>query len=78
MKPNAFTPAQIEALLALRKSLADVRTVLVGAAALACQMEMCWRKTNDLDITVVADEEELTARLRGLAGNATRDTSSAG
>ena len=66
MNPNPFAPAQRQTLLALRKALPDTRTVLVGAAALACQMDMAWRKTNDLDLTVVADEAELAAELRGL------------
>ncbi len=61
-----FAPAQTETLLALRKGLPEVRTVLVGAAALACQMDMRWRKTNDLDLTVVAEESDLANRLRGL------------
>ena len=66
MTPNRFAPAQTQTLLALRKGLPDVRIVLVGAAALACQMDMRWRKTNDLDLTVVAEEADLASRLRGL------------
>ena len=66
MKPRPFAPAQTETLLALRKGLPDVRTVLVGAAALACQMDMRWRKTNDLDLTVVAEEADLANKLRAL------------
>lgn len=66
MTPSPFAPSQAATLLALRKGLPHVRTVLVGAAALACQMDMRWRKTNDLDLTVVAEEADLAARLRGL------------
>jgi hypothetical protein len=63
---NAFAPAQTQTLLDLRKGLSDVRVVLVGAAALACQMDMRWCTTKDLDLTVVAEEADLAARLRGL------------
>jgi len=63
---NAFAPAQTQTLLDLRKGLYDVRVVLVGAAALACQMDMRWRTTKDLDLTVVAEEADLAERLRGL------------
>jgi predicted nucleotidyltransferase len=63
---NPFAPAQTRTLLHLRKGLSDVRVVLVGAGALACQMDMRWRTTNDLDLTVVAEEADLAARLRGL------------
>jgi len=63
---NAFNSAHIQTLLALRKGVPNARTVLVGAAALACQIEMRWRKTNDLDLTVVAEETDLARLLRGL------------
>lgn len=66
MNFNPFSSAQTQTLLALRKDLSDVRVVLVGAAALACQMDMRWRTTKDLDLTVVAKEADLAARLRGL------------
>jgi len=66
MNTSPFAQAQTETLLALRKGLPDVRTVLVGAAALACQMDMRWRKTNDLDLTVVAEEADLANKLRAL------------
>lgn len=67
MTPTPFAPAQTATLLDLRKGLPEVRTVLVGAAALACQMDMRWRKTNDLDLTVVAEEADLATRLRDLS-----------
>lgn len=66
MTPSPFTPAQTDTLVALRNGLPDVRAVLVDAAALACQMDRHWRKTNDLDLTVVAEEADLAVRLCGL------------
>ena len=43
MTSCALALAQRDALLDMRKGLPDVRVVLVGAAALAAQMDMRWR-----------------------------------
>ena len=66
MKRSELAHAQIDALLDLWKGLPEVRVVLVGAAALAAQMDMRWRCTNDLDVSVVAEQSDLERRLRGL------------
>ncbi len=66
MKHNPFTPVQNLALLDLRLAWPRRKIVLIGASALACQIEMTWRRTNDLDLTIVADQIELAADLRAL------------
>lgn len=66
MKPHPFTPAQLDTLLALRTALPDVQTVLVGAGALGCHMEMRWRSTKDLDLSVLLDPVVLAKDLAGL------------
>jgi predicted nucleotidyltransferase len=40
--------------------------VLIGAAALGCHFEMTWRRTNDLDLTFVAEPEQIADELRAL------------
>jgi len=64
--------AQRAAMLDLRRAWPDRKIVLIGASALACWLEMKWRRTNDLDLTVVADQAELAAELGDLAWK--RDT----
>ncbi len=66
MTNNPFTPAQREALLELRREWTERRIVLIGASALACQIEMRWRRTNDIDLTIVAEQKELAADLTSL------------
>ncbi len=66
MKPHPFTPAQLATLLALRTALPGVQTVLVGAGALGCHMEMRWRSTKDLDLSVLLDPVVLAKDLTGL------------
>ena len=66
MTNNPFTPAQREALLELRRAWPERRIVLIGASALACQVEMRWRRTNDIDLTIVAEQRKLTADLGSL------------
>ena len=66
MTNNPLTPDQRAALLDLRRAWPERRIVLIGASALACQMEMRWRRTNDLDLTIVAEQHQLAADLRAL------------
>jgi len=66
MTNNPFTPAQRTALIDLRHAWPERRIVLIGASALTCQMEMQWRRTNDIDLTVVAEQGELVADLNAL------------
>lgn len=55
MKTHPFTPTQLETLYSLRAALPDVQRVLVGAAALGCHLEMRWRSTKDLDLSILSD-----------------------
>ncbi|MGE3676136.1 MAG: hypothetical protein AB7K71_41085, partial [Polyangiaceae bacterium] len=41
--------------IAVRNGLPQACCVLIGAAALGCHLEMTWRKTADLDLTILAD-----------------------
>ncbi len=66
MTSGPFTPAQRAALLDLRHAWPERRIVLIGASALACQIEMRWRPTNDLDLTVVAEQAQLAVDLNAL------------
>jgi predicted nucleotidyltransferase len=61
-----FTQAQRVSVLALRHAWPDRTIVLIGAAALACQLDMRWRRTNDLDLTIVAEKAKLAADLLAL------------
>jgi predicted nucleotidyltransferase len=63
---TAFTFDQLAALATLRRAWPTRRLVLIGAAALGCQIEIQWRRTNDLDLTLVADPDEASAELRTL------------
>ena len=47
-----FTSDQIEALRHLARLWSPERFAIVKAAALACFMDMRWRKTDDLDLAV--------------------------
>ena len=58
-----FTPGQIAALRKLRELWPDTRFVLVGASALGCFLDFRWRATNDLDISVSIELDELPAGL---------------
>lgn len=51
---------------ALRRKRPERRIVLIGAMALGCHIEMRWRRTNDLDLTLVAEPGEVEADLRDM------------
>jgi len=61
-----FTPEQNEVLIRLVTAWADRKMVLIGAAALGCHVTMTWRRTNDLDLTVVAGIASTAAELQEL------------
>lgn len=63
-----FTPEQIDALQSLVRLWSSERFALVGASALGCFMDMRWRKTQDLDLSLAASLEEYPARLDLLPG----------
>ena len=61
-----FTPEQIAALATLKRAWPARRLVLIGAAALGFHIDMRWRRTNDLDLTLVAEPDEVAADLRAM------------
>jgi predicted nucleotidyltransferase len=63
----AFTTAQIQALRQLAELWKDTRFCLIGASALACQINLP-RRTDDLDISVSVSLDELAAGLPRLEG----------
>jgi predicted nucleotidyltransferase len=64
---TAFTTGQCQALRQLAELWNDTRFCLIGASALACQIDLP-RQTNDLDISVSVSLDELAARLPRLDG----------
>jgi hypothetical protein len=63
-----FAPFQIEALHQLGRLWPPERCVLIGASALGCFMEMRWRQTFDLDLSLAASFDECANLLRSLPG----------
>jgi len=63
-----FTPGQVAALKKLRELWPDTPFVLVGASALGCFLDFRWRATNDIDISVSIELDELPAGLDRLPG----------
>jgi len=63
-----FTPGQVAALKKLRELWPDTPFVLVGASALGCFLDFRWRVTNDIDISVSIELDELPAGLNRLPG----------
>ena len=61
----AFTTGQCQALRQLAELWSDTRFCLIGASALACQIDLP-RRTDDLDISVSVSFDELAARLSRL------------
>lgn len=62
---SAFTRDQAGALRQLANVYKSTRFCLIGASALACQIELP-RKTGDLDVSVSASLDELAAAMTGL------------
>ena len=63
-----FTDHQIEALRALFTLWPNERMTVVGASALACYMEMKWRRTHDLDVAVLLAVEDASEDLANVSG----------
>ncbi|MGB3562526.1 MAG: nucleotidyl transferase AbiEii/AbiGii toxin family protein [Thermoanaerobaculia bacterium] len=65
---NDFTDQQVEALSAILNLWPNERLTLVGASAIGCFMEMRWRQTYDLDVSVCLAIEEASEGLGKLSG----------
>lgn len=63
-----FSAGQIAALRALLELWPDKPVTLVGASALGCAMDMRWRTTYDLDVSVAISIKEYPAGLETLVG----------
>jgi predicted nucleotidyltransferase len=63
-----FTSPQIEALKALQQIWPTEKIVLIGASALGCFLDMRWRKTHDLDLSVSLSVEEYLSDFNRLTG----------
>jgi predicted nucleotidyltransferase len=68
MIPVAFTDEQLAALRTLRRIWPDDQIVLIGASALGCFLDMRWRQTYDMDLTVSTSVEEYATSLGRLPG----------
>ena len=63
-----FLPEQLETLCELSDLWPDTPFVLIGANALAVQMDLQWRQTNDLDFVISIALEDYPAGLATLPG----------
>ena len=63
---DPLTREQMQVLTQVRRAWPDRQLVLIGAAALGVQLPMTWRRTSDLDLTVVADARIVAVDLRRL------------
>lgn len=63
-----FTPPEINAMRDLLSLWSSERVVLIGASALGCFMDMSWRRTADLDLSLSVSIEESCARIARLPG----------
>jgi hypothetical protein len=68
MIPVTFTSEQKSALKTLQRIWTKEQIVLVGASALSCFMDMRWRQTHDLDLSISVSLEDCTADLAKLPG----------
>jgi predicted nucleotidyltransferase len=68
MIPAAFTSEQKSAFKALQRIWTKEQIVLVGASALSCFMNMRWRQTYDLDLSVSVSLLECMSDLKKLPG----------
>ena len=65
---TAFTEGQVQALRSVIGLWGETTVVLVGASALGCFLEFRWRKTHDLDLSVLVSLEDYAAGLATLPG----------
>lgn len=63
-----FGAAQVEALNTLQQIWSKEQIVLIGASALGCFLDMRWRQTYDLDLSVSVSVEEYASDLKNLRG----------
>ena len=66
MKSAQFSREQAQALRDLLTLWGSDSVVLVGASALGCFVDMNWRKTHDLDLSVSISMDEYPGELAGL------------
>ena len=59
----SFTRQQMDALFAIRRVLQEEKVLVIGAAALGCSIDMNWRGTMDLDLTLAIGLSESEAIL---------------
>jgi hypothetical protein len=65
---TSLLPEQVETLRQLSRLWRDTPFILIGANALALQVDLEWRQTNDLDFVVSAPLNHYPAGLAGLPG----------
>ncbi len=63
-----LTDDQLGAIRALRQLWPVKRLVLIGASALGFHLEMRWRKTNDLDVAVAVEVDDIERAMTSLPG----------
>ena len=63
-----FTDAQIAALRSLSALWPRTAWCMIGASALACQLDLSWRQTGDIDLILAVDLDAFPAGLDKLAG----------
>jgi len=68
MRAIDFTNEQVAALKTLLRFWSKEQIVLIGASALGCFIDMQWRKTYDLDISISMSAEEHASSLEMLSG----------
>lgn len=65
---SVFAPSQTAALRELDRAWRDTPWVIIGATALATQLDMDWRRTEDLDLAVSVGLEAYPGVLASLEG----------
>jgi len=68
VNPGELSEPQLETLRDLAACWGTGRFVLIGAQALGCFLELDWRETQDIDVTVMTSVSEYPAGLEALPG----------
>lgn len=68
MNPGGLSEPQLETLRDLAACWGTGRFVLIGAQALGCFLELGWRETQDIDVTVMTSVSEYPAGLEVVPG----------
>jgi predicted nucleotidyltransferase len=63
---DALTPEQVQVLRQICRAWPARQLVLIGAVGLGVHLPMTWRRTGDLDLTVVADAATVAVDLQSL------------